>query len=401
MTFNKTLLSKACILLFATLGSFSSSAQIHHERYQGKFYEKSGYGYQLKHNLKDGQWFFYEGTDSILRLEVNFQNNKKNGNEKVYDSEGKLWKDSYYKDGVLDGFRLTMHPSGYTLAKEYFKNGKLHGSQTYYNSRGLKHHTTIEYVDGLRNGKEIEYLYDSTWKVSQTMWMNGKRVGTYQEWFANGQIRKEGNYYQHSDYDYLYSYNNRDGDWKYWNENGELLKVEHWNKELLTGITEYKSSNLLDLSLIEKGLITDSCFGKYCIGDDITSYNRSEGSWTYKGNERYNSYRGDSSDRITLNPSFSDTLTVQTMFTSSPKFRTSNNIGIGSSIDEIIESGENVEVIIGTGNHNPWVMLVNYGIKLNLDEDTNLLFRYRNDKPELGNLRLKGYVTSMEMSKLH
>ena len=392
------------IALLILFGHFSAISQTHHEKFNGQYFNHIddilGGTYELKKKLDDGRWFFYEGKDSVLRLEVNFLNGKKNGVEKKYRGFGGIYSEIYYENGVINGKKIKFNYDSDTISIQQFKNGKRHGTQIYYNQRNLDCHTVYQYVNGRKEGKSISYLANSSWKRSETTWVKGRRHGPYKAWYSNGQLEVSGQYYPHKNYKYLYSDHNKDGDWTHWNKNGEIIKIVHWKKEKLLGITEYISGNTVDLAIIDTAWITTGCFGKYCLGDSIHQYIKKEGSYRKHGDSIYYMHSGDSLDRIILSPTFADTNIVQEMFTISPNFRTSKNIGVGSTIHDIITSGENVVITKGKRGNGLSLVLEDYGIVMGVDEETVFLYRYQNPKSELINLRPEGYVTFLKIESV-
>ena len=59
--------------------------------------------------------------------------------------------------------------------------------------------------------------------------------GTYQEFDKSGRMLEKGNYY----------YGTKDGEWKSWNRNGEIIKLEAWNKGFLKQRISYENSNYI------------------------------------------------------------------------------------------------------------------------------------------------------------
>lgn len=59
--------------------------------------------------------------------------------------------------------------------------------------------------------------------------------GSYQEFDKSGRMLEKGTYY----------YGTKDGEWKSWNRNGEIIKFEKWNKGFLNNRTSYELSRCI------------------------------------------------------------------------------------------------------------------------------------------------------------
>ncbi|MEP7169158.1 MAG: toxin-antitoxin system YwqK family antitoxin [Bacteroidota bacterium] len=175
---------------------------------QGKIQEIGKY---LK-GKKDGVWRTYNSSEGLLALEE-------------------------FKEGVLNGIKIQFDESGYLSIDATFKNGKLNGRRTEYRYGSVKRHIE-NYADGVLNGNKKAF-YESGTLQEDGGYKDGKRDGlvkwfTQQEkpsieytykmgiidgpaktYFASGKILTEGNYKN----------DNESGEWKEYDETGDLVKT--------------------------------------------------------------------------------------------------------------------------------------------------------------------------------
>ena len=80
----------------------------------------------------------------------------------------------------------------------------------------------ISYLDGKRDGS-CRYYYKNGTLMNEGFYKNGKMIGMWMSYFEDGQINSHGSY----KYTESGSYSRKDGTWKYYNENGQLLSLIH------------------------------------------------------------------------------------------------------------------------------------------------------------------------------
>jgi len=100
--------------------------------------------------------------------------------------------------------------------REYYASGKLL--------------SIINYTDGVREGS-CKYFYNyGAWAIlSESNYKNGKLIGAFKSYYKNSQLEKKRQYqYNESDI-----YSRQDGNWKYYNKNGQLSR-----KSIITDVVE-------------------------------------------------------------------------------------------------------------------------------------------------------------------
>jgi|SRR6185436_347638 len=167
---------------------------------------------KLLKGRKEGVWRMYNDTEGLISLEE-------------------------YKSGVLDGIKIQFDESGYMSFDENYKNEKLEGRRTEYRYGSVKKFVE-NYSDGILNGNKKTF-YESGTLQEDGGYKNGKRDGvvtwynqqekpsieyTYKmgiidgpakTYFASGNLQTEGNYKN----------NNETGEWKEYDESGNIIKT--------------------------------------------------------------------------------------------------------------------------------------------------------------------------------
>lgn len=151
----------------------------------------------------------------------------------------------------------TYHPDG-TLELEYsMKNGVLHGQYTLYYTNGRKE-ITVNYIDGLANGLYAAFYYKGT-KKEETQYKNGKKEGASFLYDEFGNIHKEMFYVNdtlHGDYIEYYNLGEtyilghykdgkRDGDWSFWERNGEKIGEARFHDGIGTVVTYHANGAIM------------------------------------------------------------------------------------------------------------------------------------------------------------
>lgn len=165
-------------------------------------------------SLIDGEYVIYHknGTPSHT---WRIQDGKTVGNSDYYFDNGQLEQRIVFKNGVRqDGPFEIFNRDGQPLKRGTTKNGKMHG-------------TFEEYYEG--------QVYN-VWT-----YVEGRVDGPYKKFYSNGETQETGYYKKDtkSSSDYF-----KDGVWKYFDDNGDLLKQESFKGEKKHGVW-------IDISYIE------------------------------------------------------------------------------------------------------------------------------------------------------
>lgn len=153
----------------------------------------------------DSTWRFYDKSGG-LKAEINYRNDTRQGLTKIYQ-DGILVKTEPYQDGKIDG-----------RVQELYANGKLQKEIPY--EVGQRVGIGFTYAeDGRRVGLQ---LYESG-RLVRSQSINqiddyGRKQGLWMDFHPNLQVKFEGPYVNDL----------KNGYWKYYRANGNLLRVEKW-----------------------------------------------------------------------------------------------------------------------------------------------------------------------------
>lgn len=164
----------------------------------------------------DGPWIFYD-REGIITSEINYREGKKDGESKVF-KEGVLYKIDQFRSDFQEGISRYYYPDS-ALQKEIpFMGGKQEGDGFEYGPDG-RVITLFEFKNGSLIRKQNINRFDQQ-KQKQGLWLS----------FHKNKARAvEGPYLNDL----------KNGYWKYYKANGNLIKVEKWvNGELQEGATE-------------------------------------------------------------------------------------------------------------------------------------------------------------------
>lgn len=100
---------------------------------------------------REGDWVYYhQESDSIMMTEV-YKNDKLNGLQETFFTNGKLAEKTCYLNGEKHGESFIYADNGQMTKHLNYKNGELHGPAIYYTPAGEK---SIEgsYIEGRKSG---------------------------------------------------------------------------------------------------------------------------------------------------------------------------------------------------------------------------------------------------------
>lgn len=220
------------ILLFITTLLQQLSAQERDTLVPVEYYFENGQVSSkgtLRQGKPDGYWISYYQNGNI-KTEGNREHYKLTGTWKFYSPEGILSATIDYKEDQKDGFRVTYR--GKTEAKrEAFKADVKNGNTVEYHSNGSVK-SIIPFVNGREKG--LGYIYDTAGTVISLKTFKAgvlvkdqdinrydesrKRTGLWMTFYPDMNIRNEG----------LYVNDLKHGYWKYYNKDGNLLRIEKW-----------------------------------------------------------------------------------------------------------------------------------------------------------------------------
>lgn len=100
---------------------------------------------------REGEWIYYhQASDSIMMTEE-YQNDKLNGWQKTYFTNGKLAEKTHYKEGKKDGRSSIYADNGQLMKELNYKNGELDGPASYFTAKGIKS-MEGQFINGEKSG---------------------------------------------------------------------------------------------------------------------------------------------------------------------------------------------------------------------------------------------------------
>ena len=143
--------------------------------------------------LPDGKWETYRYN--TLYENRNYKNGKLDGNVTTYDSDGKtVVKEFTSSNGKRNGRYTTYYTNGQLQKEQEYKDGKEHGYLRTYDKDGIIRQDCY-YEEGKRHGRQIIfYNRDYEGYVQTSYYEHGVLVGDYSELYEDGAIKTKGKY---------------------------------------------------------------------------------------------------------------------------------------------------------------------------------------------------------------
>ena len=225
-----------------------------------------------KNSQLDSTWLFYDSTGNLILME-NYLQNLKDGLSTEFDSEGFIKKETHYKKGKKDGKEnIFFKNSGLIQFITTYDNGKKNGETFEYNKE-QKIITILNYDRGVLSKKEEINRYDS----------DGNKQGIWKDFHDNGKIKKE----------VIFFHGKKDGFEKVYNKKGKIQELRSYNKgeeignEISLGVVYNKvilNNNNYLLGVLENDL-KQGLFKEFNSNGELLSYRfYNNDTLIYKGN---------------------------------------------------------------------------------------------------------------------
>jgi antitoxin component YwqK of YwqJK toxin-antitoxin module len=221
----------------------------------------------------------YRPNKKVLASGV-YVNQKKDSLWRFYDTEGKLFLEEHYKNGIQHGPSKEYYPNGNVHFKRNYENGKIVGEyKEYYTNGALRSKKT--YVQGIPEGNLVIYHQNGVYKVIGK-YKRGIKNGNWRFYDERAKIVKEENYENGT-----MTYTSEDLI-SYWNDSIRNIRtIEKFNKN---GVSVFKAF-YPDGQIYREGTFwkgqKDSVWNYYTQSgrlDTIRTFHRGkrQGPWTYK-----------------------------------------------------------------------------------------------------------------------
>ncbi len=212
--FNIRNLSLLAVLVFIGLSCSNTSREINENQLQhrgdGLYYavnEEKPYTGKAVKLYKNGQ----KGE------ELTFKNGKLHGLTTSWNSEGQKTTEINFENGVQSGAYRTWFENGQQRQVGALKDENTkHGHWTLWDSEGQKQ-SEGDYRDGKEHG-QWTYYYDNGQKMSEGHFKDGKNENKWVYYYKNGKTQSEGDYRDGKEH----------GQWTYYYDNGQKMSEGHF-----------------------------------------------------------------------------------------------------------------------------------------------------------------------------
>jgi antitoxin component YwqK of YwqJK toxin-antitoxin module len=102
--------------------------------------------YELEKGFREGEFKIYHSNGNLLRA-LNFKNGQLKGKAEYFTVEGIKRKVSEYKNGDKSGVMTTYYPSGTVKSTQNYLLGELYGKSVWYSAEGTKVKERVYYND--------------------------------------------------------------------------------------------------------------------------------------------------------------------------------------------------------------------------------------------------------------
>jgi len=171
---------------------------------------------QYQGSFKDGKpegVFRYNYPNNKLKALVEHIENSDRAKVEFYHENGQLMSKGMYKNMKKDSIWLSFNEKGQLTMLETYKNDVLHGEKKLYHVPTRTNDKTqvvisiYHYIDGLPDGKFVEYYPDG--KLKKTgQFKDNQRDGSWVHYEANGNKMMEENYYEGKMHGWQIGYDN-------------------------------------------------------------------------------------------------------------------------------------------------------------------------------------------------
>ena len=236
--------------------------------------------------------------DGSIKSEIMFTDGTRNGQEKEYYKSGKLQAEYTNTNNLMNGDYVSYYENGKINSKGKYKDGILIGNWVYYNKYGEKTEEIFydekgkktglykQYdIDGIlfneidyKNGNPIAYrFYDKKGAILKDV-KKSKGSFLYEGFYADGVNSSKGNYLLED---------GKDGKWEYFDKNGNLDAIEHFNKgKLVEDEIYYYYNGAIKTKMSYNNDSLSGYYANYYINGNINiqgwyEKNNRVGEWNY------------------------------------------------------------------------------------------------------------------------
>ncbi len=160
-------------------------------------------------------------ANGVIQSERTYLRDKLEGISKFYDELGRLKREEFYKNNLLDSLARDFYPDGKVKAEVPYKAGKKHGIAKTFNENGwLETESTFENDALVGLIKGYEYYPGGELKATYTTTIDGVLTGQKRIYYPDGMLAAEENY----------ALGKLDGIRRTYYDNGFLEKSQTWRQ---------------------------------------------------------------------------------------------------------------------------------------------------------------------------
>ncbi len=165
-------------------------------------------------------------ANGVIQSERTYLRDKLEGISKFYDELGRLKREEFYKDNLLDSLARDFYPDGKVKAEVSYRAGKKHGIAKTFNENGwLETEATFENDALVGLIKGYEYYPGGELKATYTTTIDGVLTGQKRIYYPDGMLAAEENY----------AVGKLDGIRRTYYDNGFLEKAQTWRNGFQIG----------------------------------------------------------------------------------------------------------------------------------------------------------------------
>jgi len=203
--------------------------------------------YQLTDGKANGDFESFYDSEQIYRM-GSFANGDLQGERITYFKSGEISYKENFTEDLREGAYLSYFQDGKIESKGQFKEGSKIGTWEFFYRNGNKNKVQNFDDRGKENGLETKYSEEG-WKASEHSFNKGV-VDAYTFFDKNGEILSQGerkggdlkyiSYYQNGikKSEGQYNKEGRNGEWKFYNYNGSLKRIENYKNAKRIGTYE-------------------------------------------------------------------------------------------------------------------------------------------------------------------
>ncbi len=189
---------------------------------------KKVYEGRFRDGIPVGTFTYYYPNGKIKTVNVMSDNGRKARSVSYFPGGGKMAMGNYVNEKRDSIWQFFSEYDSKLLSEENYRNGEKNGfSIVYYGGDGIAEKSN--WKDGKMDGKWQQFYTDGKIKI-QGNYKDGLRDGQVKTFFDSGQVMMDGQYSQ----------GDPSGTWFYYNEKGEMLKKEYYEKGKLIKTEEIK-----------------------------------------------------------------------------------------------------------------------------------------------------------------